>query len=444
MISVLVVMMITFYTLSIDVKAAQNTIMYTEMKSTLIKEMQERMELKQDIWPSEEKMLSEEELKRVEQEYMNLEIEIPEINNESNDYEQEEQQVVAESVLANITTYASASSTGVFYSGGTATSTSLTYTMVKALNSSYSITTNSVLSKYTFGDKLTDSFIMPGMKTTNVKGANCTDMVPQGIAYAQGYLFVSAYCHGKKHNSVLYVIDASTKEYVTTLVLVDMPHAGGIAYTNDCLWVCNGYEKGKANAIIYYYNIKDIVNVVQIAKNSSTYNSVSLSNIEYGKVYLENQSTSSFMTAHNGYLYVGEYCEEGNGTLGCYAATARNGIYLSATSTLEVPSITQGIVHYISGSYVYMMLTSSSGFTNNSNAYLYRGRIGDKGLSYYRKIEMPSMVEQAMVYGGKTYFVFESCSKYWGTYKIALTSGILNPCDIVGKVCGFNNSFIFK
>ena len=32
--------------------------------------------------------------------------------------------------------------------------------------------------------------------------AVCTTMTPQGLAVTEDYVFVSAYCHAKKHNSV--------------------------------------------------------------------------------------------------------------------------------------------------------------------------------------------------------------------------------------------------
>ena len=53
------------------------------------------------------------------------------------------------------------------------------------------------------------TYIIPGLKATQTlltsegdMPAMCTTMTPQGLAVTEDYVFVSAYCHAKKHNSV--------------------------------------------------------------------------------------------------------------------------------------------------------------------------------------------------------------------------------------------------
>ena len=430
-----------------ETKAVQNENFAATVKRGEKAEVQVSEKLR-DYAGEEEIHISEEEMKQMDEEYRELEL----FYNDSYesgvcDCEQQNNSIETFGIsnYAN-TTSASASATsecGILYTGGTATGTSIRFEMRPALAYSYSIKTSSSSSKYTFGSKITDSFVVPGMVTTNVKVKNCTDMIPQGMVYANGYIFISAYCQKEEHNSVLYVINSNSKQYVTTLVLVGKPHAGGLAYSNNCLWVCTGYDDGKGQAILYYYNVTDIVKAVKRAKENTSCKSVDISNINYGKVYLKNQSKCSFITAKYDYLYVGEYYESEKGTLGTYYANASDGAILTATLIQEVPKITQGMAWYENSSNKYLLFTASSGIYNNSNVYIYRKTSSGTSYTYYKTIEMPGMIEQPMVYSGKTYFVFESCSKYWGTLKNNWASTSALPAAIVGKACGFDNNFIY-
>lgn len=56
-------------------------------------------------------------------------------------------------------------------------------------------------------------FIIPGMDATltlhheHEEADICTTMTPQGLAVNKDYLFISAYCQTKEHNSVIYVLE---------------------------------------------------------------------------------------------------------------------------------------------------------------------------------------------------------------------------------------------
>ncbi len=434
-------------TMTSDIMASQYGVIDVDMKTTSDVKNKAQGQIDQEILENIEKLqMSEEEQQKIDEEYRELEIPLISFGeSEELDCEEESNDEGVLSEVSSIATYASTSTStkGIIYTAGTATSTSLKFSMSAALKCSYSITTNSATTSYKFGDKIEDSFVVPGMVTTNVKGSNCTDMIPQGMTYANGYIFISAYCHEGEHNSVIYVMDASTKAYVTTLVLEGMPHVGGITYTYTRLWICDGDEDDSSYAVLHYYNMTDIISAIERSKTYTIDKSVYLSNIDHGKVYLPNLTTSSFITSVGGYLYVGVYSTDGNGKLCCYYAAASNGQALTLISTTTIPKIAQGVAFYETSSYKYMLITTSSGFIDNSNVYLYRCASGATSYTYYKKIEMPGMVEQPMVYNGKTYFVFESCSKYWGTLKSTFASSVLFPAAIVGKACGFNNSFIY-
>ena len=66
-----------------------------------------------------------------------------------------------------------------------------------------------------------DTYVIPGLKSTKTMRSDdahefcaCTSMTPQGICVTEKYLIISAYCRTQKHNSVLYVLDLETREFL--------------------------------------------------------------------------------------------------------------------------------------------------------------------------------------------------------------------------------------
>ena len=51
--------------------------------------------------------------------------------------------------------------------------------------------------------------------------AMCTTMTPQGLAVTEDYVFISAYCHAKKHNSVIYMINKESHRFIKKLFCPD-------------------------------------------------------------------------------------------------------------------------------------------------------------------------------------------------------------------------------
>lgn len=112
------------------------------------------------------------------------------------------------------------------------------------------------------------SLIMPGMTSTYLSSSDsCDQMVPQGFCFADAsaqngkkYFLVSAYCGvttrdpitgadkrtgDHSHQSVIYVLDADTKEYVTTIVLPTYGHVGGVCYDGKYVWYSISYDDNK-------------------------------------------------------------------------------------------------------------------------------------------------------------------------------------------------------
>ena len=99
------------------------------------------------------------------------------------------------------------------------------------------------------------TYVIPGMKSSlsvdrEGRPDTCLEMTPQGLAVTEDYLFISAYCHEKEHNSVLYMIDRRTHDFIKTIVLGGQPHAGSVcwdyfacctlAYGTGRLFSCEG------------------------------------------------------------------------------------------------------------------------------------------------------------------------------------------------------------
>lgn len=78
-----------------------------------------------------------------------------------------------------------------------------------------------------------DSYVIPGLRQTNVSGMATPYMVPQGICMAGNYILISAYSSSDKvwTSSVIYVLDRDTGKYLTTLALSTRCHVGALAYS---------------------------------------------------------------------------------------------------------------------------------------------------------------------------------------------------------------------
>ena len=149
------------------------------------------------------------------------------------------------------------------------------------------------------------TYVIPGLKNTRTllteKGATqamCTSMTPQGLAVTEDYVLVSAYCSTYKHNSVIYVIDKETHNFIKEVVLPGQPHAGGLAYDPDhkILWYSSNIN-GIAQAVSIKMDIIEAYDYDESHLPVDTLQTVSL----YGIV------RDSFMTFYKGGLYVGGF-----------------------------------------------------------------------------------------------------------------------------------------
>lgn len=297
---------------------------------------------------------------------------------------------------------------------------------INILKRGYRCRTENHSIRFKFGSEMKRSFVIPGLMATNVMGQMCMDMVPQGITFYNGYYFISAYCKAHEHNSIIYVVDEATKEYITTLVLKGKPHAGGITFAGGRLWVCG-------TSRMYHYGYDAVEEAVEKARKDENIKSVDISGSAV-EIKLTAGEKASFITTYKGYLCVGAYeqDEKIGGKVRFYKPLPEENGELKCLAAADIPSKAQGIDFLVKKNEEYMVITSSFGITR-SKLYIYK-RAEDGAFRKIKKITFPRMLEEVVVRDDYTYCVFESCAK---KYRIPMMS-------VIGEVCGFKNDFIFR
>ncbi len=311
------------------------------------------------------------------------------------------------------------------------TSTGLVYSMDKANGFQCEVIEEGDTANvfFKFGDKVIDSIIMPGMDGTIVEEEWCEFMVPQGITYQDDYFFITAYCSKDNHKSVIYVVNAKSKEYVTTLVRGETGHSGGITIAGGYMWLCDG------NNYIRYYDYNKIKKIIR-----DDLQSIDLSRIEQGTVQIDNRA--SYCTTHNDLLYIGSFDEKNTNKICIYEPKVNTDKLVKKGEIGELPVNTQGVQFYKIDNREYMLITSSRGRWNAkkyySRMYIYEidsGEIDNVVKKLKKTFVLPPMLEEPVIHDNILYLVFESCAstyRKWGA------------SPIISKVCGFDCEYIFK
>ncbi len=248
----------------------------------------------------------------------------------------------------------------------------------------------------------TKSFVIPGMKTTNVAGFSCTTMVPQGMCVAGSYFLITAYDHKGTDYSVVYVVSRSSKAYITTIVLPSKAKVRGIAYDGTNIWI----SKGKAVASFPYSTVTDAVNSGKAYYELDSYRST-----------YSLDSTASYMGYYNDVLWIGTFSQS-TSTMNGYTITNQSTVpSLVSTYTMSVPAKTKGITFTSDGT---MILTRSYRAKTTKSGYISQMRIYKPSLdspkasgkvaknSVIKKHKMPPLISGVAVYGTYTYALFSS------------------------------------
>lgn len=252
--------------------------------------------------------------------------------------------------------------------------------------------------------KYNKSIAIPGMTVTNVAGFRCTNMIPQGITIAKSYLFVTAYDRLGEENSVVYVIKKSSQELMTTIVLPNKAHAGGIAFDGTNLWI----TQAKTLKSIPFSKVSKAI------KNQEPYVEIA----EYATDITVAQQAAT-VTYYKGLLWVASYDELKAGYLCSYKIGNKTSTpSLTLCNTIKMPTRVQGITFTSNG----RLLVSRScqtdsakrGFMHQIDVYKPNLKKASKGIITLGKvrnqIDMPTMNEEIAVSGSLLYINYESVS----------------------------------
>jgi hypothetical protein len=234
---------------------------------------------------------------------------------------------------------------------------------------------------------------------------------PQGLAVGGGKIYISAYDHSHKANSVIFVLNKKTGNYEKTIVLQHQDHAGGIAYDGDrnLLWVA-GHDKQGAKM----YAIK--------TSTIASYNILSEVPIAYAATYnLETSNNASTVTYFDHALWVGFFSVKGEGniqefevktnadnqmTIGRQWAGSDNIADVSSTRLITGVNQMQGLA----ANDTAVLMTSS--FSNKNSKIIRYERRADGSLQNGTYVTMPPYLETVAFDGdtGRFYALFESAT----------------------------------
>ena len=262
------------------------------------------------------------------------------------------------------------------------------------------------------------TYVIPGLESARTlldNGAKrfsvCTGMTPQGIAVSGQYLFISAYCQSKNHNSVIFVVDKETHDFVKEVVLPNKAHVGSLAYDarNDNLWVC-----GSRNGIAQV-NALDMesIEAYDFSKGWEPISFLHVNNIL-------DIPRSSFMAYQAPYLYVGYYSTQEDSTIKKYevqddgnirsvpvehpASKVRQGV--AEEDDLKISPYAQGMTFL--GDILFLSYSMGI-FPSRLAAYQVSDGIRDfTDEMALEDIRLPYMLEQIYMDGGTMYLLFES------------------------------------
>lgn len=260
------------------------------------------------------------------------------------------------------------------------------------------------------------SAVIPGLRSTRTTvgklhaPAACTSMTPQGMAVTEKYIFVSAYCHAHKHNSVIYMLNRYTHDFIKEIVLPNRAHVGGMAYdpVHGNVWVSGG-TSGAAKAIAYplstleKYDLDDGYAPVKAAQ------SYTLASID----------RNSYMAYYDNALLIGYFKDKGESTLQRFNITDQGGLQsqiiadydeVHESVTADFLATTSRWIQGIAAEGEKILLSSSYGILD-SEVQVYANAAPDGIFTRThaeKAVRFPRMLEQICIFEDKLYCLFES------------------------------------
>lgn len=240
---------------------------------------------------------------------------------------------------------------------------------------------------------------------------------PQGLTLSNKYIFVSAYDHTKKLNSVIFVLDFEGN-FVKTIGLNHKAHVGGIAYdgAHETLWISDTINGRAAISAIALADIENYqIDSLQPIENESD-------------IYLDTTKEVSTLAISQDALWIGYFTQQaGAGRIQVVSVDWKkesDGTFVPDFSDQQFKKDAQGLIHVNSSlsfkapdkiqgialNEEYLYLTQSYG---NKNSSLLRYSFKEEGqqlkLDNGRKATLPPYLEQvALDQSGNIYPIFES------------------------------------
>ena len=259
--------------------------------------------------------------------------------------------------------------------------------------------------EYLNNNKTTEMYVIPGMAMTESlsiktnKKEKCTSMTPQGLAVTKKYIFISAYCHTHKHNSVLYVLDKKSGKFIKEVILDSTSHVGGLAFdsNHNKLWIAE------------YKNSKSYVGSLEL-KDIEKYDFKDNRKIKYKDfVLLRNVKRASFITYNDNSLLVGYFSLFKNGYFKIFDINEKGTINGNSKITIKIDKKIQGMA------YNNNILYLSQSFGSKNSKLIVFNKVKDiKNNNNYSErkaiesISLPEKLEQIYVYKDRLYMLFES------------------------------------
>jgi hypothetical protein len=212
-----------------------------------------------------------------------------------------------------------------------------------------------------------------------------TSYVPQGLAYLpeQDAMAVSYY-DDDGGNSVLVLLDRVTSTPIKTLTLDDTGHVGGLATSQDHLWVAS--TDGDATRLIRYSK----ASIAEAADGADLVRDADF-----------DVPVSSFVEVADDQLYVGLFDRDADGVVHSYTLDAA-GNPIDTGAPFTIPTGVQGMTVTPGGAIL------SRSFSRDADSELV---IGPLAGAPSRAIVAPNMAEDTAIAGDELYVLYESGAK---------------------------------
>lgn len=266
-----------------------------------------------------------------------------------------------------------------------------------------------------------ESYVIPGIDQTNIRNKKvCSGMIPQGICVAEDFLIISAYDSSHKvvadseykknykQRSVLYVMDVTSRQYLTTITLDTKCHVGALAYNPDDEII---YIADSDNGLVQKLSMEKLISCVEDLGDAHT------EIVEFEGTAIDTQGyRPSLLTYYDGYLYVGQFAkcnwkEWGSNKM---VAFDKEGNLLKGMS---IPYCAQGVSFADWNDKTYMLVSSSYGRDEAAKLSMYQVDKNQEGVIKSKKkvgeIACPNMSEDIDIIGDSIYTCYESASNFY-------------------------------